>query len=390
MLAIAPISFKNFYAQNYSKKTVSSNNCMSSDFVLPNYPQSLSKLGGRKTLFSASFKGRIADDIEYEDYIKLTPEQKDRIRHKYSNFYKLIKKDELFFPDRGLKDALPLSTDKDMKDFLRVSSAYKKYRKNKIICVGRSPKWFLNTAIWMKDGIEDYSLAAFSSNWYHRDRFGVGPKLYRDEHKQPTEKQANAYKKYMKRIKCDPVSIIKRVQKSGKPVIITDYIHSGSGLTSYLDLMSQFAEEAGVLDDFAKSIKLVTLGSTEYLDDLDYNNYFYLPRVMMPERLKPYENIIEQDYQDMSADVLKSILIDKNTNECRSTYYPPKAWNIYNPMKYRTGMIADERLVEMPRIRDGVVNNYTDAMKDYRNLMNFRILDYLYENNLLKDNHKTR
>ena len=44
----------------------------------------------------------------------------------------------------------------------------------------------------------------------------------------------------------------------------------------------------------------------------------------------------------------------------------------------------------MPRVRDGEVNTFTDAMKDYRNLMNFRILDYLYQNDMLKEKHRTR
>ena len=126
------------------------------------------------------------------------------------------------------------------------------------------------------------------------------------------------------------------------------------------------------------------------IDDLGYDSWYAIPKVILPERLQPYNNVIEQEYYDMPASVLKSILIDKNTNECRSTYYPHTAWTVYNPMKYKTGIISEEKLREMPRVRDGEVNTFTDAMKDYRNLMNFRILDYLYQNDMLKEKHKTR
>lgn len=382
MLTISPVSVKNQYNFNQSKR-VNHNNCN-----MISYDTFVKNSNINKTKEHISFQRRLVGDVEYEQYLKMSEEQKEFYRYNHKNFYKLINIDELFFPKKYPSNALPLSLDNDMKNFLGVASAYNKYRGNKIICVGRSPKWFLNTSMWMKNGIEDYSMAAFSSNWYHRDHQGVGPNLYRDNNKVPTDNQTASYRRYTKKIKCDPVSIVQKANRLGKPVIITDYIHSGSGLTSYLDLMSKFAEDAGVLDDFAKSIELFTMGSVEYLDDLGYCCWYSLPKVLMPERLSGYD--IPQHYHDMSANVLERILIEKNTNECRSTYYPPAAWTVYNPMKYKTGLIPDERLKEMPRIRDGVVNNYTDAMKDYRNLMNFRILDYLYQNNLLKDKHKTR
>ncbi len=397
MLNVSPVLIKNQYVNNTLKnKDISKSSNFKGQSVdssknLHSYYSYFPNIKTNSVSFRGSEKGeRIVKDIEYEDYIKFTPEEKEELRAKYDQFYELIDPYQLFVFRIPKTSVLPLKNKHDIADFVKVSSNYNDYRNNKIICVGRSPKWFLNTSIWMKGGIEDYSLAAFSSNWYHRDMMGLGPKLYRDDKEAPTDEQANAYRRYMHRIKCDPVSLVKRVQKTGRPIIITDYIHSGAGLTSYLDLMSKFAEDAGVLDDFAKSIELFTIGSMEYLDDLGYNNWFSIPRVLLPERLEPYSKDIPQHFHDMSASVLRSILVDKNTNECRSTYFPPSAWTVYNPMKYRTGLISEERLKEMPRVKDGVVNNYTNAMKDYRNLMNFRILDYLYTNGLLKEKHKTR
>ena len=388
MLTITPVSLKNMQylqgAKAQESKTVT-------EFKERNLPKNAPYAAYATGMaYQPSFEKRLIGDIEHEDYCVLVDKEKDYLRHLYSSFYALTDVSELHFPRDKATDKLPLSSDTDMKDFLRVASAYNKYRGHKIICVGRSPKWFLNTSIWMKDGIENYSFAAFSSNWYHRDKFGVGPKQYKDEAKMPTEKEYKMYKKYMKSLMCDPASIVKQANKSGKKVIITDYIHSGCGLASYLDLLSRMAEEQGCLEEFAKSIKLFTMGSVEYIDDLGYDSWYSTPRVILPERLQPYNQIIEQEYHDMSASVLKSILIDKNTNECRSTYYPPSAWTVYNPMKYKTGIISEEKLKEMPRVRDGEINTFTDAMKDYRNLMNFRILDYLHQEGLLKEKHRTR
>lgn len=380
MLTVSPVSFSNVN-KNYSLIKPYNNS-------FPGLNKSVSDCFVSSKSITFGSNKRLTGDIEYEQYVNLTEKQKEDLRYKYNNYYDLIDINELYSAVRPVENALPLSRERDMKDFLGVAESYNKFRQNKIVCVGRSPKWFLNASIWMKNGIEDYAMAAFSSNWYRRDQMGLGPHLYKIEAKQPNEKEIAAYRQYMKRIKCDPVSLVRRAQKSGLPIIITDYIHSGAGLTSYLDLMSQFAEKAGVLDDFAQSIELFTMGSIEYLDDLGYENYFALPTALMPEKLQKYN--IKQVYHDMSADVLRSILDNKNTNECRSTYYPPAAWIVYNPMKYKTGLIPDERLREMPRIKDGIINNYTTAMKDYRNLMNFRILDYLYLTGRLKEKHRTR
>jgi hypothetical protein len=240
----------------------------------------------------------------------------------------------------------------------------------------------------MKDGIEDYDFIAFSSNWY--DRAELKNKQWLSSKRlPPTNEEKKAYKEYLKRKNCYPTDIVKSFQDTGKQVIITDYIHSGCGLASFLDLLAQFAQEEGILDDFAKSIKLFTLSSMEYLEDLGLRNDFMYPTMILPDILKPYK--IEQEYHDMAYGVMDSILIDKNSNECRSTYYPPKAWLAYNPDKFRTGLVSDEELMKMSKkLRKRTGNEFTDAMKDYRNLLNFRILDGLNERGLLKLKHITK
>ena len=48
----------------------------------------------------------------------------------------------------------------------------------------------------------------------------------------------------------------------------------------------------------------------------------------------------------MDYEVFKDMLINQNTNECRSTYYPHDAWTIYKPDKFKTGLIKDMKKVK--------------------------------------------
>lgn len=340
-----------------------------------------------------NFKARITDDIEHKEYMKMSEEERDVYRRKHTDFFKLINISELYITrGRSTFSRLPLTFKGDMDDFIDVSRDYNKYRDNKIICVGRSPKWFLNTSLWMKDGIKTYDFCAFSSNWYKRDGNGGGRNQVLVKEKMPTPEEEKAYREYLGRpeVNCTPKEIVRAAKETGKPVIITDYIHSGCGLASFLDILSKFAEEDGILEDFAKSIKLVTLSSEEYLEyPLQCKNAFAKPTVILPDRLKPFD--IEQEYHDMPGDIMSQVLINKNTNECRSTYFPPDAWTVYDPIKYKTGLIPDEILKTMPKkVVKRSVSRFTDAMKDFRNMMNFHILDSLNRKNLLKLQHITK
>ena len=175
-------------------------------------------------------------------------------------------------------------------------------------------------------------------------------------------------------------------KKTGKKVVITDYIGFGKGFCSFLDLMSEYAEEDGILEEFANSIRIVTIGCEEYRseffhpeDDIPY------PRVQMPERLREYSNVIEQEYHDMPLNVFEQMLINENTNECRSTYYPHEAWTAYKPYNVKTGMIGKKKLEELREKNPRYLNNFTPAMCDFRNLLNFRILDYMEQNGILRE-----
>lgn len=333
-------------------------------------------------------------DIEFEEYNAMTDTTKKRIKKRYEKFFsdKSINKNELY--DTQHFQYMPLNTEQKFDDFVKFSSLYNDFKDRRIISIGRSPKWFLNTSVWMKDGIDGYDFAAFSGNWFRRDpKWGIVPV----KTAMPTEKEYKAYTRYLKQKGLDPLSIVKDAEKTGKRTIYTDYVQTGRGVSSFLDIMSRFAEEQGVLEKFSKSIEIIGIGSLEYNEMLNpYEEYVETPEVLYPERLKPYEKNIKQKFYSMPADIQVDMLINQNTNECRSTYYPHTAWTLYNPDTFKTGMVRDMKKIEAvaKELKEvttpKAVSSFSPAMRDYRNLLNFRILDGLAKRGLLTARHVSK
>lgn len=348
-----------------------------------------SELSNAYYTYGINFRGlrntqKTVPDIDFDEYKSMKEPTKQRYRKVYQNFDKNKSIDKNDLVDSKFL-SLPLQTEKKLNDFIDFSKIYLEYKKNPIICLGRSPKWFLNTALWMKDGIDPYTFVAFSKYWYLPDKVEGARKIDRWA---PTPEEETAYKKYLKSIQADPKSIIEKAEKAGEKVVITDYIQSGKGMCSFLDLMGRYAEEQGVLDKFADSIKLVGIGSLDYAEELNpYAEYISTPSVPLPEVLAPYYRKIDQKFHNMDYDVFKEMLLNQNTNECRSTFYPHETWPLYQPNKFKTGLIKDLKKVE-----DLIQRSHTEkcttafkpAMADYRNLLNFRILDGLAERDMLK------
>ena len=274
-----------------------------------------------------------------------------------------------------------LITENKMNNFMKISSIYNKYKGHPIICLGRSPKWFLNTSLWMKDGIEDYKFVAFSGAWYRK-----GPwKLLREDSKEPTKCELRAYKKYLRNIQADPASIVKMANDAGTQVVITDYVCTGKGMTSFLEIMADYAEEQGVLEEFGKSFRIYSFGSRDFQERIFHDeDDISIPMVQLPIKIAPYREYISQQYYNLPYDIFMQMLENANTNECRATYYPHEAWPIYNPDKYKTGKIPDSVMRTLNLYSPRTAVNFTPTMRDYRNLLNFRILDYLEQNDLLR------
>ena len=113
----------------------------------------------------------------------------------------------------------------------------------------------------------------------------------------------------------------------------------------------------------------------------------------MPEVLRPYSKNIDQTFFNMDYGMFREMLLNQNTNECRSTYFPHEAWGKYKPDQFKTGLIKDmKKIKEVQKQMQGYdkIAHFTPAMLDYRNLLNFRILDGLNTRGLLKLVHHSK
>ena len=274
----------------------------------------------------------------------MTDARKKFFRKRYENFTKTasFNADELFDKTQV---HLPLRSEHDMDELIKTASIYKKYKDQPIICLGRSPKWFLHRALWMKDGIEKYTFVAFSKFWYRPDR-EEGVKKLAPQYC-PKENEIKEYRKYLKDLKADPKSIVDNFEKTGKKTVITDFIATGKGASSFLDIMANYADDLGILEKFSKSIQFVGIGSMDYLEDLNpYADSYSEPQVFMPEKLQPYANNIKQEFYKMDYNMFKDMLVNQNTNECRSSFYPHYAWTLYKPNQFKTGFIKNAQKIQ--------------------------------------------
>lgn len=297
--------------------------------------------------------------------------------------------EELFDPKAT---RMPLLNERTMDEFIKTSQIYSKFKDQPIICLGRSPKWFLNASLWTEGGINDYKFVAFSGFWHKAD-YAEG--MVKIKSAAPTEKEELAYRKYLKRIKADPQTIVDTMEKTGKKTVITDYIQSGKGACSFLDVLGRYAEDLGILEKFSKSIQIVGIGSMDYVEKMNPNlETFSEPSVPMPKILQPYSHNIKQEFHDMDFNMFLEMLINQNTNECRSTYYPHSMWNVYQPDRFKTGLVKDvkhvKEIIKQAGGKGKVMSHFTPTMYDFRNLLNFRILDALNVRGLLKAVHKSK
>lgn len=330
---------------------------------------------------------RTIQDIDYNTYKNLKPYKIEFYEKRCNNFDKVLQANESNLYDKKYA-SLPLKTDFTMNEFIKTAQIYTKFKDQPIISVGRSPKWFLDAASWMKDGIDpkNYKFVAFSKYWYLPDKTEG---MVRKDNLAPTKEEITAYRKYLKRAKADPKTIVDNFEKTGKKTVLTDYISTGKGVTSFLEVMSNYADDMGILEKFSKSIQIVGIGSMEYLEKFHYEDEeISTPEVIMPEKLKKYKNNIKQEYHDLSYPMFEQMLLNQNTNECRSSYYPHQAWTVYQPDRFKTGLIKDfnkvDKLAEQHQMPHKTFNNFRAEMGDFRNYLRFRILNGLQKRHLLK------
>lgn len=340
-----------------------------------NNPFNLVAQNSAKTSNNPSFKCREyhAPEMDIAEYYSLTERKKILLRKECDQFGDHLKVADLY--DKTER-ALPLKTLSEKQDFFEVAKRYSDLKSHPIICLGRSPKWFLGTSRWMQGGIQDYDFVAFSKGWYDKKIDFSTNENYIEKNLQnlPTASQENSYRLYLKLIKADPKSLVEKANKAKNTVIITDYVQSSRGITSFLDLMSRYAEKQGVLDDFSKSIEFFTIGCKDYHfgNPLSYHaTKSQNQRVILPEVLHKIvpkaawgDLYPRQTYFDIPKKIFEDFIENKNANECRSSFYPKELWTSFKPC------------YEKPK--------FSQTMKNYRNLLCFRILDALADQKLLR------
>lgn len=374
-------------AYSYTPKKIDNSKDFSTKNLNYELPKSYMPIFKGGELFDPN---RSVPHIDYEEFKAMKDITVKRFRKRCQHFSKDTTIDKSELVDSKCH-YLPLGNEKTMDAFIKTASIYKNYKDQPIICLGRSPKWFLNAALWMKDGIDDYKYVAFSQYWYKPDsKEGIK----RINISAPTEDEITAYRKYLKRIKADPETIVNHMKKTGKKTVITDYICSGKGCSSFLEIMGEYAKDKGILEDFSKSIEIVAIGSMDYMEELNpYADNISQPRVIMPPVLSKYSSNIKQSFHNMDYTMFTEMLLNQNTNECRSTYYPHFAWNIYKPDQFKTGLIKDMKKIKgvIQKLKGSdKIAHFSAAMLDYRNLLNFRILDALNVRGLLKKTHVSK
>ena len=353
-----------------------------------------------------SFSGKVKDpnkyqqrgvpDIDYDYYMSMSPNKKKLFRRLYFDKFEKRKYTSKLFNPQNV--TLPLKNERTMDEFIKVAKMYAAFKDQPILCLGRSPKWFLDAAKWMKNGIDDYNFIAFSGYWFYPHPVD-GVRLI--EGAQPTAEETAAYRRYLVSKQADPASLVKTFNETGKKTVLTDYIDTGKGVSSFLDLMAKFAKDQGVIHEFPDAFQIMTIGSISYREErlnLSDDAPIETPEVRMPPSLAPYAKRktpslfhtyrIPQEFHDINYSLFMEMLINENTTECRSSYYPHSAWPIYRPDRFRTGFIRDmskvKKLLEHKDLTQKSVADFSLPMADFRNLLNFRILDALNARELLK------
>lgn len=357
-----------FLHKTFGSIAFGSINCSNHSNAPLNFSQTISD----KDCFTHSTSPRLPF-VQFEQYSEMSESEKNYFRKKCDEFHDTVNPKKLFDPEENY---LPLSKKGQMEEFVDFSAKYNTAKGAPIICLGRSPKWPLSVSQWMKNGIDGYKFVAFSKSWYmrHIDLANGDSWLTRVNEIAPNSDDINAYRNYLVKIKADPKSIINSVQKAGKEAVITDYVETSKGMTSFLEMLSNFAEDQGVLNDFAKSIRFFVIGSTEYTNDRLFKNYDRppIPRIILPETLAkvvpkclwdpPYPK--QERHLDLSKAVFEQMFVSKNTNDARCGWYPKELWTQLVPHNEHQRFNSD--------------------MSNFRTLLNFKILDYLDAHKLLR------
>lgn len=155
-----------------------------------------------------------------------------------------------------------------------------RYKNSVIVSLGQSPAYIVKAAEILNE-LEnnkyqnEYKYLAFSGRFLSKNRF---PPSYEEEepypnkifyqsprYSLPTENQLEAYKKYLKLLKLDPIEITNRFNKSQIPTVFVEYMQHGESLASFLYTLNAIAATEGINKElFKKATKYYTFQPQQF------------------------------------------------------------------------------------------------------------------------------
>jgi hypothetical protein len=225
----------------------------------------------------------------------------------------------------------PFLEENNLDELVSLSKFFSyRHSDNRLVGIGRSPLWVLETGKLIKNGIDDYINAAFSGAFY--------PECM------PDKTVIDHYRNYLKKIELDPETIVNKLKEKGQKTIFIDLVGTGDRMNSFTQIFSDWAKEIdnnlkGFFNDFKESIAINAImrkGCEGY-----WNKEFKSGRI----RINPdiYAALITQD---------------ENLDNKLGIHYSWPEWLRIDPLKAKPSENA--------------------------RLMKFWIMDYLAKRNLLR------
>ncbi|MDD3012582.1 MAG: hypothetical protein PHC34_02640, partial [Candidatus Gastranaerophilales bacterium] len=204
-------------------------------------------------------------------------------------------------------------------------------------------------------GINDYKFVAFSQG---KILHSINSDHWQICKKNPTERQLDCYREYLKISGMDPETIINKA-RDGKKTVIIDFCDSGKGMNAFLEILRDWSLELNNYEDLKKSVTVVPMFYYDNFSKIK-ENYLINNEIKSVNLFKEFDaspiNLLELDRKKYLTSVFehKSYTIFERS-------YPVCMWDGVIPAR---GPKFHKRNSELAK---------------------FAIIDYLARKNILKD-----
>jgi hypothetical protein len=140
------------------------------------------------------------------------------------------------------------------KLFETASQLSKEHPNDRIVSVGQSALWFIETAKLLDAAPDRYGYAAFF--WVNSGEL---------QEKSPSQEQILAYRKYLSSIGLDPSTIIANVKQGRNTRLVDEYEHYSDSLAFFLKLLVDWAKEENLEAKLREALKIQVFRSSDSL-----------------------------------------------------------------------------------------------------------------------------